>query len=39
MRKRTTDVTLALIVFILCCLLSFFQEGGDEWMRVLVAMP
>jgi hypothetical protein len=29
MRKRTTDVTIALVVFILCCLMSFLKIGAD----------
>jgi hypothetical protein len=40
MRKRTTDVTIALIVFIFCCLMSFLKIGADGWqLEGWVAIP
>lgn len=38
MRKRTTDVKIAFVIFLLCCLLSFFEKDGSDWMQVLVSI-
>lgn len=38
MRKRTTDVTIAFIFFLLCCLLSFLEKS-DWWADAFATLP